>query len=71
MREGIMQGGEHLTGDKYSLLIGAIDTDLVGNDVSDGGSHGRIILDLPLKYKKIARIFLSKNDLSFRILSLY
>ena len=71
MREGIMEGGEHLTGDKYSLLIGAIDADFIGNDVSDGGSHGRIILDLPLKYKKIARIFLSKNDLFFRIVSLY
>lgn len=66
-----MQGRKHLTGDEYSFLICTIDTDLIGNDVSDGGSHGGIILDFPLKYKKIASIFLSKNDLFFRILSLY
>lgn len=71
MREGIMEGGEHLTGDKYSLLIGAIDADFIGDDVSDGGSHSGIILEIALKYKKIDSLFLSKNDLFFHPLSLY
>ena len=71
MREGIMEGGEHLTGDKYSLLICAIDADFIGDDVSDGGSHSGIILEIALKYKKIDSLFLSKNDLFFHPLSLY
>jgi hypothetical protein len=31
--DGIMQGREHLACDEYSLLIGAIDGDLEGDDV--------------------------------------